>query len=188
MEVNQKKSGIVSWQLWMKAMNIWADDETLRKPLGRWYYSGDKLERHWPSYYNFTLDSLYVRREGRVIQYRRNLLDPDKFGHSQEVAWILSEKVSPVSVSTQDGAMTWKGIYCSGITGNIVHRQPGTFTEYIAGLGEWEQELINEVKILVSLDIFISFLKEGNILIATDGSAEDSKMLFAWKTCDQKGK
>eukprot|EP00957_Ditylum_brightwellii_P122127 9313934-Ditylum_brightwellii.AAC.1 len=33
-EVNQKKSGIVSWRLWRTAMKIWADNKTLRKPLG----------------------------------------------------------------------------------------------------------------------------------------------------------
>eukprot|EP00957_Ditylum_brightwellii_P034978 2651421-Ditylum_brightwellii.AAC.1 len=65
---------------------IWADDEILCKPLGRWYYSGDKLKRQWPSYYDFTLDCLYVRKEERVIQCRRNLLDPCKFDHGQEVA------------------------------------------------------------------------------------------------------
>eukprot|EP00957_Ditylum_brightwellii_P060213 4573325-Ditylum_brightwellii.AAC.1 len=84
--------------------------------------------------------------------------------------------------------MTWKGTYCSGITGEIVHQQPGTFTEYITGLGEWEQGLINEMEILTSLDVLIAFLKEGNFLITTDGSAEDSIMLFSWKTCDQEGK
>eukprot|EP00957_Ditylum_brightwellii_P126836 9668605-Ditylum_brightwellii.AAC.1 len=73
---------------------------------------------------------------GGVIQYRRNLLDPSKFDHGQEVAWTPSEKVSRVSVSTQNGAVTWKGTYYSGITGSIIHRQPGTFTEYIAELGE----------------------------------------------------
>eukprot|EP00957_Ditylum_brightwellii_P109229 8332023-Ditylum_brightwellii.AAC.1 len=80
-----------------------------------------------------------------VIQYRRNPLDPCKFDHGQEVAWTSSEKVSPVSVLTQDRAVTWKGTYCSGITGDIIHRQPGTFTEYIARLGEWEGELINKM-------------------------------------------
>eukprot|EP00957_Ditylum_brightwellii_P108625 8285240-Ditylum_brightwellii.AAC.1 len=84
--------------------------------------------------------------------------------------------------------MTWKGIYCSGITRDVVYRQPGMFTEYITGLGKRECELINEVEILVSLDALIAFHKEGNFLIATDGSAEDSIMSFALKTCDQKGK
>eukprot|EP00957_Ditylum_brightwellii_P074931 5694540-Ditylum_brightwellii.AAC.1 len=98
-------------------MKIWADDETLSKLLSRWYYSGDKLDRHWPSYYDFTLDCLYIRREGVVIQYRRNLLVPCKFNHGQEVAWISSEKVPSVSVLTQDRVVTWKGTYCSGITG-----------------------------------------------------------------------
>eukprot|EP00957_Ditylum_brightwellii_P071116 5405476-Ditylum_brightwellii.AAC.1 len=126
MEVNQKKPGIVSWQSWKKVMKIWADYETLCKPL----------------------DCLYVRRKGGVIQYRRNPLDPCKFDHGQEVAWTPSEKVFSVSVSTQDRAMIWKGTYCSGITGDIAHRQPGTSTEYIAGLSTWEQELINEVEIL----------------------------------------
>eukprot|EP00957_Ditylum_brightwellii_P198846 15156679-Ditylum_brightwellii.AAC.1 len=93
MDVNQEKPGIVSWWLWRKAMKIWADNEILRKPLGR--------------------------REGGVIQYRRNLLDPCKFDHGQEVAWTPSEKVSPMSVSTQDGDMTWKGTYCSGMGGGF---------------------------------------------------------------------
>eukprot|EP00957_Ditylum_brightwellii_P161109 12266644-Ditylum_brightwellii.AAC.1 len=84
---------------------------------------------------------------------KRNRLGPCKFDHGQEVALTPSEKVSPVSVSTQGGAMTWKGTYCSGITGDIVHRQPGTFTEYITGLGEWEQELINEMEILIKTNL-----------------------------------
>eukprot|EP00957_Ditylum_brightwellii_P002298 177146-Ditylum_brightwellii.AAC.1 len=100
MDVNQKTPGIVSWQLWRKVMKIWAYDETLHKSLGRWYYSRDKPERHWPSYYDFVLDCLYVRREGGVIQYVRNPLKPCKFDHGQEVAWTPSEKVSPMSVST----------------------------------------------------------------------------------------
>eukprot|EP00957_Ditylum_brightwellii_P043436 3293395-Ditylum_brightwellii.AAC.1 len=76
-------------------MKIWAADKTLHKPHSRWHYSEDKLERHWTSYYNFKLDCLYVRREGGVIQYMKNLLNPCKFGHGQEVAWTPSEKVSP---------------------------------------------------------------------------------------------
>eukprot|EP00957_Ditylum_brightwellii_P091232 6946199-Ditylum_brightwellii.AAC.1 len=94
MDVNQVKPGIVSWQLWRRGMKIWADGEILRKPLGRWYHSGDKLERHWPSYHDFALDCLYVMREGGVIQYMRNLLDQCKFDYCQEVAWTSSEKMS----------------------------------------------------------------------------------------------
>eukprot|EP00957_Ditylum_brightwellii_P111903 8533817-Ditylum_brightwellii.AAC.1 len=63
MRVKQAKSGVVIWQLWRKAMAIWADGEILQKPLGPWYYSGDMLERQWQSYYEFTLDSLYVHLE-----------------------------------------------------------------------------------------------------------------------------
>eukprot|EP00957_Ditylum_brightwellii_P074081 5629271-Ditylum_brightwellii.AAC.1 len=92
-------------------MTIWADGEILRKPIGQWYYSGDKLERQWPSYYNFTLDCLYVCWEGGFIQYWRNLLDPCTFDHRQEVSWTPSEEASPVSIFTQDGAMTWQGTY-----------------------------------------------------------------------------
>eukprot|EP00957_Ditylum_brightwellii_P197970 15081774-Ditylum_brightwellii.AAC.1 len=84
---------------------------------------------------------------GRAIQ-KTNWKGIGQFDYSQEVPWTASEKVFPVSVSTQDGAMTLKGTFYSGITGDIVHRQPGTFTEYIARLGEWEQELINKVEIL----------------------------------------
>eukprot|EP00957_Ditylum_brightwellii_P102852 7837384-Ditylum_brightwellii.AAC.1 len=71
---------------------------------------------------------------------------------------------------------------------DIIHRQPGTFTEYIAGLREWDQEIINKVEILVSLDVLITFLKDSNLLTATDRPAEDSIMSFSWKTCNQEGK
>eukprot|EP00957_Ditylum_brightwellii_P000300 23895-Ditylum_brightwellii.AAC.2 len=35
MDINQEKLGIISWQLWRKAMKLWADEETLSKPLGK---------------------------------------------------------------------------------------------------------------------------------------------------------
>eukprot|EP00957_Ditylum_brightwellii_P111713 8520499-Ditylum_brightwellii.AAC.1 len=48
MNVNQDKPGIISWQLWREAMKLWADDETLCQPLGKWYKLGNFLKRTWP--------------------------------------------------------------------------------------------------------------------------------------------
>eukprot|EP00957_Ditylum_brightwellii_P017835 1343213-Ditylum_brightwellii.AAC.1 len=35
MDMNQDKTGIISWRLWMKVMKIWADEDTLHQPLGK---------------------------------------------------------------------------------------------------------------------------------------------------------
>eukprot|EP00957_Ditylum_brightwellii_P061629 4676579-Ditylum_brightwellii.AAC.1 len=48
MGVNQDKPGIISWQLWRKAMKLWTDENTLHQPLGKWYKLGNDLDWTWP--------------------------------------------------------------------------------------------------------------------------------------------
>eukprot|EP00957_Ditylum_brightwellii_P210917 15365547-Ditylum_brightwellii.AAC.1 len=70
MDINQDKPGIISWRLWRKAMKLWADEDTLCQPLGKWYKSGNDLDQTWPSYYNFTNDCSYPTCA--VDTYRQN--------------------------------------------------------------------------------------------------------------------
>eukprot|EP00957_Ditylum_brightwellii_P000872 69073-Ditylum_brightwellii.AAC.1 len=101
---------------------------------------------------------------------------------------IPTEKTAPVKVKTTDGSVTWNGTYCYGITGDIIHRQPVTMDEYTATLEKLEQEIINNVKTLASLDKLAESIQRGQCLIATDGSAIDDIMSFVWKMVDAYGK
>eukprot|EP00957_Ditylum_brightwellii_P173891 13238383-Ditylum_brightwellii.AAC.1 len=81
------------------------------------------------------------------------------------------DKTALVKVVTTDGAITWQGTYCYGITGNIIYRQPDTMEAYTAMLKKWEQEIIENVELLVLLDKLSEFMKQGKCLTATYGSA-----------------
>eukprot|EP00957_Ditylum_brightwellii_P204902 15341305-Ditylum_brightwellii.AAC.1 len=47
-------------------------------------------------------------------------------------------------------------------------------------LEKWEQEIIDNVEPLVSLDKLIAFMQQGQCLIAADGSASNNMMSFVW--------
>ena len=59
--------------------------------------------------------------------------------------------------------------------------------EYTAMLEKWKQDIIDNVKTLASLDKLIEFMQQGQCLIATDGSASDDMMSFAWKIVGVNG-
>eukprot|EP00957_Ditylum_brightwellii_P151437 11532774-Ditylum_brightwellii.AAC.1 len=101
--------------------------------------------------------------------------------------WTPTEKTAPVKVVTKDGMIAWQGTYCYGIAGDIIYRQPYTMEAYTEMLEKWKQEIIENVKILVPLDILSTFMKQGKYLIATDGSAGDDTMSFVWKVVDVDG-
>eukprot|EP00957_Ditylum_brightwellii_P118784 9059348-Ditylum_brightwellii.AAC.1 len=60
--------------------------------------------------------------------------------------------------------------------------------KYTARLEKWEQEIIDNVDTLSSLDKLIEFMQQGQCLIAFDGSASDDMMSFAWKMVNVNGK
>ena len=36
MPINQERPGKISWQVWRKALSIWATENILKRPLGNW--------------------------------------------------------------------------------------------------------------------------------------------------------
>eukprot|EP00957_Ditylum_brightwellii_P212184 15367049-Ditylum_brightwellii.AAC.1 len=66
--------------------------------------------------------------------------------------WTPRGENTFVKVVTTDGAITWQGTYCYGITGDIIYRQPDTMEAYTATLYKWDQEIIGNVEIFVPLD------------------------------------
>eukprot|EP00957_Ditylum_brightwellii_P042253 3199891-Ditylum_brightwellii.AAC.1 len=77
-------------------MRIWADEETLCEPLGKWYTSGNELDSTWPSYYDFTNDCLYVWTIDGCLMYWCNPQNPCTFNDSQHVQWTPTDKTVPV--------------------------------------------------------------------------------------------
>eukprot|EP00957_Ditylum_brightwellii_P059864 4544701-Ditylum_brightwellii.AAC.1 len=108
MDVNQDKPGIISWQLWRNAMKLWADEDTLCQPLGKWYKWGNDLNWTWPSYPDFTNYCLYVQTIDSFLQYCCNPQNLCTFNNSQHAQWTPTEKTAPVKVKTTDGSITWQ--------------------------------------------------------------------------------
>eukprot|EP00957_Ditylum_brightwellii_P055725 4222612-Ditylum_brightwellii.AAC.1 len=103
---------------------------------------------------------------------------------NQHVQWTPAEGKKTVKVKTTVMSVTWQGTYCYGITGDIIHRTYVTMDKYKATFEKWEQEIINNVETLVSLDKLIALMQQGQCLIATDSSASDTMMSFASKFAD----
>eukprot|EP00957_Ditylum_brightwellii_P051798 3928196-Ditylum_brightwellii.AAC.1 len=119
--------------------------------------------------------------------HQHNPQNPCTFSNSQHMQWTLTQKTAPVKVITTDEAVIWQGTYCYGITGDIIYQQPATIEIYTVMLEKWEQEIIENVEVLVTLDNLSAFMQQGKCLIAADGSAGDDMMSFAWKIVDVEG-
>eukprot|EP00957_Ditylum_brightwellii_P163333 12436615-Ditylum_brightwellii.AAC.1 len=60
--------------------------------------------------------------------------------------------------------------------------------KYTVMLEKLEQEFIDNVEALVSLDKLIALMQQGQCLIAINDSAKNIMMSFAWKVVDVSGK
>eukprot|EP00957_Ditylum_brightwellii_P074313 5646481-Ditylum_brightwellii.AAC.1 len=107
----------------------------------------------------------YVHTIGGFLLYHHNPQHPSTFNNSQHVQWTPTNKAAPRKMTCHNG-----GVYSNiGEMGTRDYRQYGN------------------MEILVSLDKLMVFMKQGKCLIATDGSASDNMMSFAWKVVDVGG-
>ena len=106
MRIHQQKPGLASWGVWRKAMALWAIDCDLRVPLKEWYFPASQLLRHWPTYYEYTTDNLYVHHQDTFLQYTR---DQEKgiFHSESESTWTPTAPAVPIKVNTMDGTKTF---------------------------------------------------------------------------------
>jgi hypothetical protein len=72
MSINLVKPSIRSWRLWGGSMKIWAIKKDLKRPLDKWYKSGKDLHSKCHSYYNYKLNSLYIRTSEGYIRYTQD--------------------------------------------------------------------------------------------------------------------
>ena len=118
MRIHQQKPGLASWGVWRKAMALWAIECDLRVLLKEWYFPASQLLRHWPTYYEYATDNLYVHHQDTFLQYTR---DQEKgiFHSEREFTWTPTVSAVPIKVNTMDGTKTWTGQYCHGVQKSI---------------------------------------------------------------------
>eukprot|EP00957_Ditylum_brightwellii_P129359 9867735-Ditylum_brightwellii.AAC.1 len=138
MDINQAKPGQVSWNTWKKAMKLWAMRVNLSVPLQEWNMVASSLDRHWFAYYEYSNQCIYIHLQNSFIKYERDSKDGPIFTSGQPSQWIPSSSSVPIHVKTLDGAVTWEGEWCWGITGSQEQPIYGSFAIYIAYLPEWE--------------------------------------------------
>eukprot|EP00957_Ditylum_brightwellii_P027022 2043511-Ditylum_brightwellii.AAC.1 len=106
----------------------------------------------------------------------------------ESVSWSPSESFAPFHVETEDGAISWHGSYCHGVVCELIPPTISTFESYIDSSDSWEMECLQEVDMVYSCHEIIDMIEGGYIHLATDGSAGDGRMSFAWKACNKEEK
>eukprot|EP00957_Ditylum_brightwellii_P166888 12702450-Ditylum_brightwellii.AAC.1 len=76
-------------------MALWAKECDLKVPLKEWYFPASKLSRHWPVYYGYAMDKLYVYYQDTFLQYTRNQ-DEGIFHSEQDSEWMPTDSVVPL--------------------------------------------------------------------------------------------
>eukprot|EP00957_Ditylum_brightwellii_P075850 5764788-Ditylum_brightwellii.AAC.1 len=145
MPINQERPGKISWWLWRKALPIWATDNILKQPLGKWYNYSNELDWMWPSYYDFIDEHLYVKASDAFIQYSKNCIN--EFVKGESISWSPSESSALFHTETDDGAISWYGSYCHGAVGKLIPPTIPTFKSYIDSTELWEMELLQDVDV-----------------------------------------
>eukprot|EP00957_Ditylum_brightwellii_P010476 793844-Ditylum_brightwellii.AAC.1 len=85
----------------------------------------------------------------------------------------------------EDGAISWYGLYCHGVVGELIPPTISTFKSYIDSSDLWEMELLQDVDMVYSCYGIIDMIEGGYIHLDTDRSAGDGRMSFAWKICNK---
>eukprot|EP00957_Ditylum_brightwellii_P182775 13921651-Ditylum_brightwellii.AAC.1 len=103
------------------------------------------------------------------------------FHTEHNTMWVPLESAVPIQVVTNDGARTWMGIMCMGITGSIPRNIDGTLQDLLMALDLWESSLLDEVNLHTDIFTAVDLLAQGKFLVAMDGSSGDIDMSFGWK-------
>jgi hypothetical protein len=168
-------------------MMLWAIDLDLRAPLREWSFPASCLARHWPAYYDYDTNKLYVHNQDSFIKYTRDQENGTIFHTEQNTTWVPLESAVPIQVVTNNGAQMWTGTMCMGITGSILQDIDDTLQNFLMALEQWEFSLLDEVNLHTDIFTAVNLLAQGKFLVATDGSSGDTDMSFEWKICMCKG-
>jgi hypothetical protein len=186
MKIHQQKPGLASCGVWRKAMVLWATEYNLKVPLKEWYFPSSRLSQHWPSYYDYATDKLYIHHQDTFLQYTRNQ-EEGIFHYEQDSEWIPTESAVPLQVNTYDGAKSWTGHYCYGLHKSIPYPLDGTFQNFVLALDRWEASLLDTIKCPTDIFTAMKKMEQREFVVVTNGSAGEINMSFGWKICTLNG-
>eukprot|EP00957_Ditylum_brightwellii_P099626 7588282-Ditylum_brightwellii.AAC.1 len=75
-------------------MALWAKEYDLKVLLKEWYFPASRLLRHWPMYYDYARDKLYVHNQDSFPQYNRNQ-EEGIFYATQDSEWTPTDSAVP---------------------------------------------------------------------------------------------
>ena len=79
-----------------ESMKIWAIKKDLKRPLDKWYKSGKDLHSECQSYYNYKLNSLYIRTSEGYIRYTQDIEQGNIFVNREKEERYLTDTSAPV--------------------------------------------------------------------------------------------
>eukprot|EP00957_Ditylum_brightwellii_P147989 11268275-Ditylum_brightwellii.AAC.1 len=76
-------------------MALWAKECNLKVPLKELYFPASNLSRHWPTYYDYAIDILYVHYQDTFLQYTRNQ-NKGIFHFERDSSWTPTVSAVPI--------------------------------------------------------------------------------------------
>eukprot|EP00957_Ditylum_brightwellii_P094028 7159273-Ditylum_brightwellii.AAC.1 len=93
----------------------------------------------------------------------------------------------PVSAKTTVGRKYWECKIYHGITCYAWHVPDCTFQNPLGNQDIQESGLFENVDMIKSCYDLVEVLEKNNVIIATDGSADEGMIIFDWKMCNAQG-
>eukprot|EP00957_Ditylum_brightwellii_P177807 13544064-Ditylum_brightwellii.AAC.1 len=76
-------------------MALWAKEYDLKVQLKEWYFPASRISRHWPMYYDYDMDKLYVHNQDSFLHYNRNQ-EEGIFHSEQDSEWMPTGSAVPL--------------------------------------------------------------------------------------------
>jgi hypothetical protein len=139
MQSEQAKPYATSWVIWRRALRLWSDwHGHLHQPLGRWLLPGPLLGCNWTSYLTKLTKQLILAKHGVYKIYHRKRHRKYPITPHGTVPRLPSDAY-PVSIEFQPQSIKVKR--SPSLFPVFVASPPGTFTDYLATLDQWERLL-----------------------------------------------
>eukprot|EP00957_Ditylum_brightwellii_P095719 7293071-Ditylum_brightwellii.AAC.1 len=76
-------------------MALWDKEHDLKVPLKEWQFTASRLSRHWPTYYDYATDKLYIHHQDTFLQYTKNQ-EEGIFHSERDSKWTPTDSAAPL--------------------------------------------------------------------------------------------
>jgi exonuclease III len=180
-EIHQERPNDASWTIWRRFLNIISNFHGyLYVSLGPWLHPSDKLRRNWPIIYSPSSDSLYIRSADHYE------IHPASRTRIFPYTMAASVPVQPHDGIPVDVTETTSGWRTPGIISPVTPLLPTilapTFDAYVDQQPEHVATLLPRIRWYCQDAYEFCTLASNldNILLVTDGGANDAMGTFGW--------